>query len=189
MSETYSGNRYLKQTEMTANARYITDYLLARGWSINAICGMLGNMQTESGINPGIWQNLDEGNTSLGFGLVQWTPATKYLNWCYERDLEPGAMDSNLERILWEVENSQQWIATSDYPMSFVEFTTSEESVDTLAAAFLYNYERAGAPKLWKRQEQARTWYSILSGLEPTTPSKDKSKMSLILLLLAAQRK
>ena len=97
----YSSNSYLSYSQMKVNAQYILDYLIAKGWTKNAVCGMLGNMQRESTINPGIWQNLDAGNTSLGIGLVQWTPATKYLNWCTEQGLTWNEMDSNLKRILW----------------------------------------------------------------------------------------
>ena len=151
---------------------------------------MLGNMQAESSINPSIWQNLDEGNTSLGFGLVQWTPATKYLNWCYENDLEPSSMDSNLQRILWEVENKKQWISTSDYPMSFQEFTTSTESPDYLARAFLYNYERPANPKPSVRGNNALNWANVLNGGDFVYKDyKPNSKMSLLMLLMAIQKR
>lgn len=49
-----SGNFYLNMPQMTENAKHIMSYLLDKGWTKNAICGMLGNMQTESTINPGI---------------------------------------------------------------------------------------------------------------------------------------
>jgi len=160
----YSGNRYLNMSEMTVNANYIWDYLSARGWSKNAVAGMLGNMQTESTINPGIWQNLDEGNMSLGFGLVQWTPASNYINWANGRGLVPSNMDSNLQRILWEVENNAQWISTSDYPMSFQQFITSTQTPEYLAQAFLRNYERPADPNQPERSTQARHWFNVVQG-------------------------
>ena len=160
----YSGNYYLSTAQMTENAQYILNYLLNKGWTKNAICGMLGNMQRESTINPGIWQNLDEGNTSLGYGLVQWTPASKYINWCSENSLDPGAMDSNLKRILWELDNGVQYIATESYPESFSEFTKSTKSVTYLASAFLHNYERAGVSAETERQQNAQYWFNNLEG-------------------------
>lgn len=63
-----SGNFYLNMPQMTENAKHIMSYLLDKGWTKNAICGMLGNMQTESTINPGIWQSLIAGNYSGGLG-------------------------------------------------------------------------------------------------------------------------
>lgn len=160
----HSGNYYLNTAQMTENAQYILNYLLNKGWTKNAICGMLGNMQRESTINPGIWQNLDSGNTSLGFGLVQWTPASKYISWCSENGLDPDEMDSNLKRILWELENGEQYYSTDSYPESFSEFTKSTKSVTYLASAFLHNYERAGVSAETERQQNAQYWYDNLEG-------------------------
>lgn len=158
----YSKNAYLTLEEMTVNAEYILNYLLPRGWTKNAICGMLGNMQSESTINPGIWQNLDEGNTSLGFGLVQWTPATKYLNWASANNLPPAEMDSQLKRILWEVENNEQWMNLRN--MTFKEFTKSKKSAYELAMIFLASYERPANPNQPERGTQAEYWFKNLKG-------------------------
>ena len=49
-------NNYLTQSEMENNAIEFFNKMSSLGWSINAICGMLGNIQTESNINPGIWK-------------------------------------------------------------------------------------------------------------------------------------
>lgn len=43
-----------------------------------AIAGMLGNVQAESGLNPWRWQG-DVYGTSRGYGLFQFTPASDYL--------------------------------------------------------------------------------------------------------------
>ena len=75
------GNFYLTTEQMQGNAREVLSFFEQKGWSLNAIAGICGNMQSESNINPGIWQSLQEGNYSGGFGLVQWTPATNYTNW------------------------------------------------------------------------------------------------------------
>jgi hypothetical protein len=174
----YSGNRYLSMEEMKVNALYILDYLTAKGWSKNAICGMLGNMQTESTINPAIWESLDEGNLNGGFGLVQWTPATKYIDWCTPLSLIPEEMNSNLERILFEVDNGYQWGNDSDGnppPFSFQEFTTSTLSPDTLAMYFLWYYERPAIKDQPIRGEQAIYWYQTLVGAY----KKKKSKLWL----------
>lgn len=161
-----SGNRYLTLSEMQVNAKYIWWYLKNRGWSLNAVCGMLGNMQRESTINPGIWQNLDEGNTSLGYGLVQWTPTTNYLNWCESNGLTPSEMDSNLKRIIYELNNGLQYYSTDEYPESFKEFSVSTKSVEYLVTAFLKNYERAGVEALDERIENGNYWYNYLINID-----------------------
>ena len=159
----YCSNSYLTQSQMASNAQYILNYLRARGWTKNAVCGMLGNMQTESTINPGIWQSLQENNMNVGFGLVQWTPASKFINWANENGLYYLNIDSQLMRILYEVENKIQWYSTSNYPMSFANFTQSTQSPSYLAAAFIYNYERpASYSTLSVRQSQANYWYNNL---------------------------
>lgn len=163
---TYSSNKYLSEygTEMTSNANYIYSFFKGKGWTKNAISAMLGNMQRESTINPGIWQNLDEGNTSLGIGLVQWTPATKLINWCSENNLSYKSIDAQCKRIIYELENGVQWIATSDYPESFSEFTKSTKDIEYLTYCFLKNYERAGVEAVSERIEHANYWFNHLTG-------------------------
>lgn len=158
---TISANRFLTLAEMKVNAQYIMNYLLPLGWTKNAISGMLGNMQTESTINPGIWESLDEGNMSRGFGLVQWTPASKYTNWADLNGLAWGDMDSNLLRILYEVEENIQWIHPS---MTFYQFTQSTDTPYNLGLMFLQYYERPADPDQPNRGTQAEYWFNTLDG-------------------------
>lgn len=160
-----SSNEYLGEhsQEQIENAQYIMNYLRKRGWTRNAIAGMLGNIQTESTVNPGIWQSLNQGDMSVGFGLVQWTPASKYTSWADSRGYAWGDINGQLERIIWEVANGEQWIATSKYPMSFYEFTKSTSAPYDLAMAFIANYERPEEAYQPDRGTQAEYWYKNLS--------------------------
>lgn len=73
----------LTEHQMSSNARYIFNYLRLFGFTKQAACGVLGNMQVESyRMDPGIWEVLN--NTKHGYGLVQWTPATKFIDWAAE---------------------------------------------------------------------------------------------------------
>ena len=166
IGNTFDSSNYLTYNQMKVNAEYIYNAFKDKGWTLNAVAGMLGNMQRESTLNPGIWQNNDVGNTSGGYGLVQWTPATKYIDW-----LLPGSdastMDNNISRILYELENNLQWISTELYPMSFEEFTKSTGRPEDLASVFLYNYERAGVSAENERRENALNWYLYLGGNLP----------------------
>ena len=192
MAEFITGNRYLSQAEMETNARYIYNYLGSRGWSVNAIAGMLGNMETESTINPGIWEGLDAGN-GPGYGLVQWTPFTKYTDWCASRGLDPSHMDSALQRIEWELANGEQYYATNSYPESFAQFKVSTKSPSYLAMAFLANYERPAEPNQPWRGTQAEAWYEFLTGepapVDPSKPDKRRKSLSLMLMYLATRRR
>lgn len=190
-SDVISANRYLSTTEQQINATYIKDALLAAGWTINAICGMLGNMQAESTINPGIWQNLTV-NTSNGFGLVQWTPATKLIEWCSDNGLDYTDIDAQLARINYEAANGVQFYPTDTYPITFAEFIKSTESPEYLAGAFLYNYERPAEYNITPRQTNARTWFTFFgetgdvgTGTEDTTK---KRKLPLWLILTALKK-
>lgn len=87
-------------SRMTENARKIYDYFTAKGWSLSAIAGMLGNMQLESTFSPALIQSTNRwrlpnraadlsdvsnsvmlnfydsyyglSNGGFGIGLVQW---------------------------------------------------------------------------------------------------------------------
>lgn len=179
--------------EMSINAKYIYTALKNKGWSNNAIYSLLGNMQAESSINPGRWQSDSVGNSSLGYGLVQWTPSTKYTNWCTEQGYsDPSEMDNNISRILYEVENNLQWISTDTYNFSFKEFSKSTKSVDELAKAFLLCYERPAdqseAVQTY-RSSLANNWRETLSGIvipddpdNPTITTKKKKKYNFLLM-------
>lgn len=207
MSTFVSRNDFLTLDEQKVNALYIRDYLLPRGWSMNAIAGMLGNMAIESTINPAIWENLDAGNDALGYGLVQWTPATKFIDWCDARRLDITHMDSALARIEYELDNGLQWIATDAYPMSFADFKTSTQSAYYLGCAFVANYERPAELNSDMRGTNAAWWYDYIddgtssgggtgsgsgsgseggTGSGSSTPKKEKRKMPRWLLIKAA---
>jgi hypothetical protein len=173
---TYDSSQSLTLEQMQINARYIWSYLQTQGWTLNAVAGILGNMQSESSINPGRWESDRVGGDpdAHGYGLVQWTPYTKYTNWVTG---DPSTMDNNISRILYEVENNIQWIATSTYNYSFKEFTQSNDTPYNLALAFLANYERPADPNQPIRGTQAEYWYSYLGGLPPVpTVSLKKRK-------------
>lgn len=171
---TISENRPLTLAEMTLNAQYIVNVLLTYGWTFEAICGMLGNMQEESTINPGAWEGWvtpsDPTIASIGCGLVQWTPGYKYVNWAISQGIteydQYMQIDPQLQRILAEVPATsgdlQQWIPTPTYNFSFEEFTKSRLAPDYLAMAFIANYERPANPNQPIRGTNALYWYETL---------------------------
>ena len=186
-------NRYLTRDEMHQNAAYVYWYLSQRGWTANAIAGMLGNMEVESSINPFIWQKLDEGNFDGGFGLVQWTPATKLTNWCSNNGYAYWEMDSQLERLIWEQENEndQFYSADTQYAgMSFTDFKNSELSPYELGMIFLVCYERPANPNQPARGENAEYWYKYITGLSFDGEEEDKRKgLPLWLMYVASRRR
>ena len=171
VSEWIKGNRYLSQSEMENNAVIIRNFFNDRNYSLEAICGILGNIQQESTVNPGLWQNFQQGSTTLGFGLVQWTPSTKYTNWA---NANGYAIDDGDWQLTWIHEltvPTGQWIPTPQYNMSWSEFIHSTETPEYLASAFLKNFERARDEEEANRRTYARNWYNYLSGIAPVPPS------------------
>ena len=170
-----SGNRYLNSEEQHNNAEYIAWYLRKRGWTLNAIAGMLGNMMFESTINPGIWESLttdpeayySQNGRYPGFGLVQWTPYTKLTNWANSKGLNFNSMDTQLQRLIWEqeTENGQFSGYGTQYDMTFTEFKTSTLTAYELGVIFLVCYERPAEPNPAERGNQAEYWYNYLSGI------------------------
>lgn len=70
--------------EAQENAVEIYNFLNAQGYHLLAICAVLGNIYKESNYNPWQWQgnNIQPSvgySSSVGYGLVQWTPPGEYI--------------------------------------------------------------------------------------------------------------
>lgn len=152
-------NAFLTRSQMENNVLMAAP-ILDEYFTTSAMAAMFGNMQSESSINPGIWEGLVpfEG----GYGLVQWTPYTKYSEYAGADWQNNG--DKQCYRIIYELRHGLQW--SKDYyhsiDMSFTEFANSTDSPEYLAHAFLSNYEN---PAKWpqpQRGVQARSWYNFL---------------------------
>ena len=161
MSCTISNN-YLTEAQMQGNALEVWKYFSGKGWTLNAIGGILGNMEKESNINPGLWQSLKYGNYSGGYGLVQWTPATNYTDWAKSNGYDIADPNGQLYWIDALSASTGQWISTSAYSMTWNQFKSSSESPEYLASAFLKNFERAGVEVESERRSCARKWYNYL---------------------------
>lgn len=173
-------NYYLSYSEMQNNAAIIYDYLTREGWTKNAICAILGNMQLESNINPQIWQDLREpiagqDNSKKGYGLTQWTPYTKLLSWCSANNLNYYDGYAQLKRIMYERNSTKDPYAMSsfvqwaNYPtaydengilyctFTFYDFSVSTKSPSELVIDFMKYYER---PSVAGRKESTRIKYA-----------------------------
>lgn len=158
MAWTIVESRALNTQEMTGNAQEIVNTYTSQGWARNALCALLGNMTRESSINPGRWQSDNVGNLSGGFGLVQWTPATNYINWASSNGYERTDPVGQLYWIHNLSASSGQWIPTTDYNISWEEFRASTQSIEWLTYAFERNFERAGVPAMDDRLQWANYW-------------------------------
>lgn len=167
-SSVYNSNTTLKQNQMLTNARYVFSKLKDEGWETNPIYAILGNMEEESTINPGRWQNGYK-TDSNGYGLVQWTPSTKLTKWCSN----PSDIDKQIERIQYEVDNEddndiKQWDSDKNSPkMKFSAFIKSSKSVSVLAEYFVKCYEKnnPSSAEIKQRQSNATKWETLIGYL------------------------
>ena len=175
---------YLTQTQMENNAKLFKQYFQSKGVTLESICGMLGNIQQESGLNPGIKQTA---STSSGWGLIQWTPSTVLTDWCNTYGYTWYDGDAQCLRIWSEGTNEMgaggTFIPTTEYPYTWSEFCALT-NVDEATKAYLYERERAGDEKLENRLEYARRWYDFLKG---ETPVEEIDILFLILLGIIKQ--
>lgn len=172
-------NKALSYAEMEVNAKEFYNYMSPKGFNKWSVFAMLGNMQTESTINPGRWEIGHTGNTNYGYGLTQWTPATKIIDWQKEHGFQMDDGVGQMDRIVWEcfTVTNAQWLNTSKYPYSFSQFaqwdaTEGQEEVTLklLADMFLKNYERPKNQNQPARGSQAVYWWKLLDGMEVVTP-------------------
>lgn len=163
-----SPTRYLSQREMRMNARIIIRFFRAAGWTDNAIAGMLGNMETESTLNPGLWQGRtippDPLTAEKGFGLTQWDPARKLINWCneFEPPWDYTSGQVQMMRIIYEAANNLQWTTDNILGYNWSQFINSTESPEILARVFCWAYEIPEDPDMEKRQNDARKWFNFM---------------------------
>lgn len=171
MADYYTGNYPLTEEQMHVNALYIT-YQLINGsydpikWTYEAVAALLGNTQSESRHNPGAWQDytIDYDDPYKGYGLTQWTPARKFIEWAEDRKYDIKSMSAALERLYYERISQSQYYPTEQYPETFKEFIQSKKDPYYLAGAFLYNYERPQTPDPDTRGKQALYWYQYITG-------------------------
>lgn len=163
----------LTVTEMQDNAKEIYS-ILKDEWTLEAICGMLGNAQQESGLNPAQTQkDYPIGGDIGGYGLYQWTPPHNYKNWANENGYD--VTDGYYQVIAMNTPIPVgQYIVTDTYPQTFEEFKQVTD-IDLATEIFLKNWERAGDAYLEQRKNYARAWYEFLSGEIPEPPSPSEA--------------
>ena len=152
--------------------------------SITVICGILGNMNSESTINPAVWQSLND--MYLGYGLVQWDDGKLFIDWAKKEGVISAAtaeavnslaysnpkklMDAELDYLIvsmntvgnwFKPDNNQSKYGTSE-TLTASQFKVSNKSADILARIFCGHYERPGVPKISERVANAKKWYNFL---------------------------
>lgn len=189
----------LTQSEMENNASLIFNALSAKGWTLAAIAGALGNMQSESTLNPGACEGghgTPRGSSQFyggGLGLIQWTDYPAYQA-AYRHPILWYAAQNNANwydgiiqcNLLNEANNSAitscgynegarwGWQTSNSYPsISFSSYKAFTGTPEDAAIYFFYDMEWHYSVEdgtLSTRKQRARYWYDYLSGATPQPP-------------------
>ena len=73
--------RWLSESESLQNAQLVANHLIPQGWTKESVSALCGNMRHESSINPDMYEFNYAWEDNRGYGLVQWTPRSKYWDW------------------------------------------------------------------------------------------------------------
>ena len=177
---------WLSESQSLENAQLIANHFKGSDWTKESVSALVGNMRHESSVNPNMYEFGYDWSEDRGFGLVQWTPRSKYWDWAVARGLPPREGDSQLARLDYEVDNNIQWIAVDRVEgLTFEEFRRNARgwSVDKLTEAFTWGYERplesAGVASLPERKAFANLVYNTIDfeggggGVKPALPVKE----------------
>lgn len=177
-------DRYLTETEQQNNANIVITYYQSLGINNASIAALLGNLQAESTVNPGLTERGGGG----GFGLVQWTPVDDLISACSVLGISPYT-DGNvqLEVIYKETINTpgvEQWYSTEAFISPYYNSGASSDMIgitgeqflansmgwqpDKLAVLFMAAYERPsydpGTNHYTQRMQNAMNWYDYIGG-------------------------
>lgn len=154
------------------NASKIWKLLRNKGYTKQAIAGILGNMEQESGIVPD-----KEQIGGPAYGLVQWDGSSYPLageatidGRQYVKNILSTAgisgdyrsIETQIELLEWCMHNGQ-YIPTATYPYSVEQFKGLTD-IETATMAFLKNYERP-QDNHPERIDFAKKWYEKLKNI------------------------
>lgn len=187
-----SDDRYLSQSEMENNANIIINYYRSRNIDDNTIAALLGNMQAESTLSPGLTERGGGG----GYGLVQWTPKQNLIDACNILNLTPYTSGDNQIRVIIEEirgipSSINQWYTSSAFISRYYNSGATSDMVGITPQQFLSNSMRWGADKLAvlfmagyerpsydpsinhyaTRKQNALNWLQYMGGVIPPTPT------------------
>ncbi len=143
--------------------------LRSAGFSEYATAGAMGNIQAESGFNPGV----EEHANGVGFGLCQWSYGrrTQLENYAASKGVSASDVDTQIEFLISELTPggagpaqgyaTYQLVSYNGYNGDMWKNATSPEEA---ATAFCWSFERPGTPNLTTRQDSARQYYNMYAG-------------------------
>lgn len=159
-------DRYLEEHEMEYNAKIVYNYLTYMGWTKNAICGVIANMEAESKLSSGIWERQKENdNSQPAYGVLQWDPFTKWTNYADKYNYAYSDLYRQLAYFIYSTRHGGgEWIVKEvapTYQLYAYEYIYSTQSAYYLASVFMLCYVRpkdSGASVMEERGNLAEKW-------------------------------
>lgn len=177
------------------NATQVQGYFTGQGWTLNAICGMLGNMMYESCLDPACvypksrfphggatLADLDNtyaiNITGSAYGLVQWRGTTstapagnQLVSYAIRHGYQWYSGNIQLARLQWEWSTNNKFHPqTIDGTYwTFQVYAQSTQTPEYLANIFMRCYEGTSSV-ISTRKANARTWYDYFGGTLPPEP-------------------
>ena len=133
-------DRYQTHYSYSNNAEEVYTFLNARGYTHEAIIGVLANMEHESCLNPGQQEHGYNGSVNRGYGLVQWTPARDKIL-AYANRLGVNWYDGNVQMDYFMINVPASWIKSGQFHYSYDEFKRMTD-IYLATRTFFWNFER-----------------------------------------------
>lgn len=149
------------------NAIQICKYFKHENWTLQAICGMLGNFSIEDpNLNPTTWEeDMPEWGPQTGYGIAQWTPATDLTKICEILGVAYDKLSSQCEAIQYEMTHDMQFYPSPTSSLNASEYMNSMISAYELGMVWLANYERPKSLNQSVRGQLAENWFELLKNI------------------------
>lgn len=131
-------------------AMQIMDYFVEKGLTAQQAAGIVGNMQRESGLNPGI----QEYGSGIGFGLVQWSFDRRNQLTAFANGVGKPASDMTTQLdFVWKELNTTERATLNAFK------SNPDMSAGEAAMVFSQKYERPGVVAMDERVGAAEYFY------------------------------
>lgn len=159
------------QSEIENNVLSIYRLLRSYGFTKQAACGVIGNIDRESSFNPGQ-------KTGDAWGLTQFYPSSRLTAYCQAHGY-PNWWDGNVQCELINAEGyftdtsgpfERQWLNAN--PPYNINWDTFKSLTDTEFAAkdYMWQNERPGTDTSEERARRAIEWEAFIDEHEPDPP-------------------
>ena len=128
----------------------IASYLYGKGWTKHGIAGLLGNLEGESSIDPGMYSERDGKNNT---GLCSWINGrvTSLKNFAKKNDRDYKDLYTQVDFILYELKTGYK---------GWEKEMKNSKSYKTSASWFMLEYERPSSKNPTHRIGLAKKWYN-----------------------------